>query len=641
MHRTSRTARPLARGLLIAFLLPLGALPATAQEMLPPPAANGPLVAAPVDLAARTETLGINQTRRIGMSTRAPIADLQNENPTVVRIDKVDRDPTTVFVTGIARGTSRLIFTDVNKRSETIVIRTDDSEQRRLELLELIRQIAPTSVVQANVAPNNTVILTGYITDLDTGQRIMEAARAIFTVREGPTAIPATVFNGMRVGGVQQVQLEVIVAVVNRSRLRQMAFSWTYTDPHFTFNSVQSSPTNFTSTLMTAIGNSVGNLASSPNLSFAFLGNSAAFQGYLSALNTEGLAKIMADTRLTTLSGRPAYLVSGGETPILTSSGVGTPNVAYKAFGTVVNFLPIVQNGKIHLEVRPELSALNAANGITIPGVTPTVLPGFTTRQAQVAVQLEDGQTLAIGGLIQNTVNATITRVPILGDIPFLDVLFTNKNYNEIEEEMLILVTPRLVDGMSCTQIPKYLPGRETRSADDFELFLEGIMEAPRGPRIVSANPLHYKGAFMNSPNAAQVPCAPAGHELNHAMHEMNHAMHDAYSTHGGSAAGCSTCPGGTCNTVPATLTPPPAPATVAPLPAPAPVAAPPVSAAPAPQELPPQYITQPLPAPAPNAIPTTSLPPVRDLVPPGVPQPLDSRAITPVGFVPVMGEDR
>src|SRR5262249_41691735 len=129
---------------------------------------------------------------------------------------------------------------------------------------------------------------------------------------------------------------------------------------------------------------------------------------------------------------------------------------------------------------------------------------------AQVAVQLEDGQTLAIGGLIQKTVNATINRVPVLGDIPFLSVAFTSKSYTEQEEGLLILVTPRLGDGMTCCQIPKYLPDRETRSPDDFELFLEGIMEAPRGPRVVSAHPKAYQGAHMNSPNAGVYPC-PGG----------------------------------------------------------------------------------------------------------------------------------
>jgi pilus assembly protein CpaC len=607
MHRTTRTPRPLVWGLLIAMLLPLGAAWARAQEQLPAPGV--------AEAQARHETLGIGQTRRIGMSTKLPIADLQNENPTVVRIDKVDKDPSTVFVTGVSRGTARLIFTDVNKNREEILVHSDDSEQRRLELLNLIRMIAPTAVVQVNIAPNNTVILTGYISDIETGQRIMEAARAVFGIRTGAgaTATFANIFNGMTVGGVQQVQLEVVVAVVNRSRLRTMNFSWLYSDRHLAFNSILTTPTNFASNLSTSVvsaltgstANVVGSLTGAPNLSFGYVGDTAQFQAYLQALNTDGLAKIMADSRITTLSGRPAFIVSGGETPILTSGGVGQSTVSYKQFGTVVNFLPIVLNGKIHLEVRPELSAINAANGITIAGVTPTVLPGFTTRSAQCAVQLEDGQTLAIGGLIQNTVNATIQRVPVLGDIPFLNVLFTNKSYNEIEEELLILVTPRLVDGISCTQIPKYLPGRETRSPDDFELFLEGIMEAPRGPRYVSAHPFEYKGAHMLSPNAGSIPCAATPGLL-----------------HGGYGNGCATCgTTGGCATgqcgVSGLSIPAPVAATAGPfVPMSASREVPAAYTPSAPVQTLPQTQAQPqpLPSPAPNAIPTGNLPAVRDL---------------------------
>jgi pilus assembly protein CpaC len=173
-----------------------------------------------------------------------------------------------------------------------------------------------------------------------------------------------------------------------------------------------------------------------------------------------------------------------------------------------VNFLPIVLgNGKIHLEVRPEISALNAAAGITIPSaVGTTSVPGFDLRSAQVAVQMEPGQTLAIGGLIQNSVNAQNQKVPILGDIPGLAFCFSSKTYTETEEELIILITPHLVEGMACCQIPKYLPGRETRRADDFELFLEGILEAPRGPRDLHP----YHAAYLNGPTAGTFPCGDA-----------------------------------------------------------------------------------------------------------------------------------
>src|SRR5262249_2853749 len=162
--------------------------------------------------------------------------------------------------------------------------------------------------------------------------------------------------------------------------------------------------------------------------------------------------------------------------------------------------LPIVLgNGKIHLEVEPEVSALDAANGTNISGA---VVPGRVTRRVHTSVELEDGQTFVIGGLIQRTEAAATRKAPVLGDLPYLGVLFRSLSHQENEEELVILVTVNLVDAMDCSQLPKVLPGEETRRPDDFELFLEGILEAPRGPRDVCQNV--YTAAWKNSPSATR-----------------------------------------------------------------------------------------------------------------------------------------
>src|SRR4029077_951740 len=103
--------------------------------------------------------------------------------------------------------------------------------------------------------------------------------------------------------------------------------------------------------------------------------------------------------------------------------------------------------------------------------------------------------------------DVSTSKVPVLGDIPFLGVAFSFKNSTETEDELVILVTPHLVDAMACDQAPKILPGQETRTPDDFELFLEGIMEAPRGPRVVCPD-YRYVPAYKNGPTAALFPCA-------------------------------------------------------------------------------------------------------------------------------------
>jgi pilus assembly protein CpaC len=445
-----------------------------------------------------------DNTRQIEMSTKELIAEFRSENPRVVKVQALLDNPRAVLVTGVGPGNTRVYITDVKKNTESLEVRVPldeeaDRENKRRELLEQIHRAVPTASVDVVASNNATVVLTGVVPEAEKIGVIMELARGVFTPA-------ANIVNSLRVGGVQQVLLEVTVARVNRSRARNIGFSWLTTGQHhFLASTLGAGNLTATSTLPSVLA-PAATLTSVPNVVFGIFNDKAGFFGYLNALTTEGLAKLIAEPRVMTLSGRPAWFASGGETPILTTSGTGAPNVSYKQFGTLVSFLPIVLgDGKIHLEVRPEVSNINAANGISLPSaVGTTTVPGFDLRSAQVAVEMEDGQTLAIGGLIQNTINAQNTKVPILGDIPVLAFAFSSKTYTETEEELLILVTPHLVAPMACCQLPKYLPGRETRIADDFELFLEGILEAPRGQRNVT-HP--YQAAYMNGPTSTKYPC--------------------------------------------------------------------------------------------------------------------------------------
>jgi hypothetical protein len=192
-----------------------------------------------------------------------------------------------------------------------------------------------------------------------------------------------------RIAGVQQVQLEVVIAHVNKSALPKIAFPWAETQQ----------------------GSACG------KISFGVLKSQDKLRGSLQTLRSNGLAKILAEPRLTTLSGRPGSIFSGGEVPIMTSEGPGAPSVTYKKAGTEMSILPIVKaNGKILLEVRAETTALDSVSS------TKTA-PAFKTKNAVVVSYIEAGQTLAIGGSILND-----------------------------EEETVILVTPRLVG--DCNENP-------------------------------------------------------------------------------------------------------------------------------------------------------------------------------------------
>jgi pilus assembly protein CpaC len=431
------------------------------------------------------------------------IKSARSENPTVASVTiKVD-DPRTVLIKGERAGFTRVTLIDRDNKSETYEVYVGKTgDQLRTEFLSLVRRGVPTAVV--DVIPSGaTVILTGSVAHAADIQVIMEIARGLFP--------GANIINGMRIGGVQQVQLDVIVAAVNRTKSRNMSFTF-----------IEAGQQHFVSSALntgnTPGGNSLGvatlaqtfltggaNLTAVPSTIFGIMNNKQGFIGFLDALKTETLVKVFTMPNVTTLSGRPARLVDGGEVPILSSSIAGA-NVSYKPFGTVITFLPIVLgNGKIHLEVDANISAPNNSLSLSVAGTNPASAVGFDSRYVRDAVRMEDGQTLAIGGLIQNKVNATATKVPVLGDLPFIGAAFRSVSHTDDEEEMLVLVTPRLVDPMSCDQLPKLVPGQDTRNPDDFELFLEGILEAPRGQRTCSLR--NYVPAYRNSPSADLFPC--------------------------------------------------------------------------------------------------------------------------------------
>ena len=317
------------------------------------------------------------------------------------------------------------------------------------------------------------------------------------------------VINALRVAGVQQVQLDVVVAQVSRSEFRQLGFNFLSSrNSSFigsTLTGLATQPTAVGAGLASgasqgstlAANGFVSSATAAANIPFGVLNSNSGFLGFLQALRTESASKLLAEPKLTTSSGKQAFFQVGGEQAVLSgASGVNGPGADFRIVGTTLSFLPIVLgNGKIQLTVNPRVRSPNPALGIT---TSFGFVTGFDDKQVNATVEMETGQTFVIGGLIQNETRGTIIKVPVLGDLPFLGVLFSSKTFEETEQEVVILVTPYLVDPQFSDQLPKLLPGQETRSPDDFELFLEGILEAPRGPRKVIQD-RRYIPAFKNA----------------------------------------------------------------------------------------------------------------------------------------------
>jgi pilus assembly protein CpaC len=433
----------------------------------------------------------INGTKLVPLTSKALITRIRVENPAIVRVNPSATAHEVQF-TGLVPGTTRVEVTDKEGHLEVFeVVVQSDVEYLRY----LLRRTVPTANVEPIPSANNTFILTGTVAKSEDIPILLSTAQSV---------VGAGLINALRIGGVMQVQLDVVIAAVSRSELRQMGFSFVETGNQHFVNSVLTTPNAAAATNLPSPTSVAANLTSAPNIAFGIVNNMQGFLGFLEALRTEGLAKFLAKPMLVTLSGRPAAFLSGGRLAVPEPSGLGTNAVRFEDFGTQVNFLPIVLgNGKIHLEVEPIVNTINAANGTTISG---TSVPGFDTQRLHTTIEMEPGQTFALGGLIQHTVNASAQRVPWLGDIPFVNFFFSTKSYTETESELLILVTPHLVDAMACDQLPHYLPGQETRSPDDYELFLEGILEAPRGQREICPGG-YYKAAYLNGPTAGTFPC--------------------------------------------------------------------------------------------------------------------------------------
>jgi pilus assembly protein CpaC len=463
----------------------------------------GGVVLAPAQLCSpqsRPLIVTLNSSVRLQLTNKKRIKTVINPKEGLLGIRTIEQDPTTIILVGLAPGITRLVLEDVDGgREEREVNVQADVEYLNSQL----RRAAPL----ANIVPipngTNSVILTGYV----------NRAEDIPVVQAVAQSMGFTVINNMRTSGVQQVQLDVVIALVRRSKGRNFGFNFLQNSNNQILGSSVGNliptvgPVGVPSSVLQPVhfGNIITSAPGSANLFGGVIGNSGGFLAFLQALESENLAKVLAQPRLVSLSGNPASFLVGGEQAVPVPAGLGQVGVQFEEFGTRLNFLPIVLgNGKIHLEVEPEVSTLDPNAGVAIAGAT---VAGRATQRVHTTVQLETGQTFVIGGLLQKTVTGTATKVPVLGQLPFLGTLFSTKSMTEEDTELVVMVTPHLVDAQSKDQVVKVLPGQESRTPDDFELFLEGILEAPRGPRQVFVHG-KYVPAFLNGPTADLFPCA-------------------------------------------------------------------------------------------------------------------------------------
>ncbi|WP_254053414.1 type II and III secretion system protein family protein [Singulisphaera sp. GP187] len=307
------------------------------------------------------------------------------------------------------------------------------------------------------------------------------------------------IINRIHVPGPRQVLLRVKIAELNRDAIRQLGVSWFRNKDKSLMASTIGGAANITGAAnaahnASALGGilkpvaetfgAAGNAANASTSTLFGIFDAGHFSMFIDALKSNSMAKLLAEPNLMTLDGQPAQFIAGGlfPYPVPQSSsipgGTAVVTVQFAKFGAILTFLPqILANDVIRLDVEPIFSALNFGQGTVINGGK---VPAIDQRSARTVVELREGQTLAIAGLLQSTTNATTIRVPILGDLPVVGPLFSSNKIETIETELIVLVTPELVAPMEKQEVPES-PGDRVIQPNDFEFYFLGRIEGKSG----------------------------------------------------------------------------------------------------------------------------------------------------------------
>jgi pilus assembly protein CpaC len=420
-----------------------------------------------VQAASERLTMIANTSRTLTLEHKIP--QLSVDNPDVIQVTPLS--PNEISIRAAKSGVTQIHLWDENKQLYSIEVLVSGDAR---ELAAILKEHFPRAAVKIRPL-QNSVILSGYVDNPDDISEIVAIARDFYP----------EVQNHMKVGGVQQVVLKVKVMEVSRTKLRRMGVD--FADIASTGSYVLSAPSGLlnaasvqTFSGAVAAGSTVssGATATGQTIGLGIVDPNNAFFMFLDALKQNDLAKILAEPAVVTVSGRPANFNSGGEFPVLVPQSLGTVSIQYRPYGTEVEYVPrVLGNGMIHLEVRPRVSEIDPARSVTINNIS---VPALRVRTIDTAVEMRAGQTLAIAGLVQNRLSAQTKGIPYLMDMPYLGAMFRHTTDTSEEIELLIMVTPQLIEAVEPGQMPPCGPGQTTTQPGDGELFGKGLIEVPK-----------------------------------------------------------------------------------------------------------------------------------------------------------------
>ena len=371
----------------------------------------------------------------------------------------------------ISKGIERMAIADETVAGVALTRQSPNSPAARLIVtgkaagrttLMIWEKGQPTATVYALEVRRRASTLSGSLNSMTAHQEARDAAMA--AGGEKAALIDRSVVNVRS----NTVQVEVKIVEFNRSVLKQAGlniFSTRANSNGFSFGVF--TPSSLRSTTFNSDGSITGEYNNPLAQAFSLLFNfgKAGLGLNVGFLEGNGMARVLAEPTLVALSGQSASFLAGGELPVPAPQGLGTTSIEYKPFGIGLTLTPtVLSNDRIVLKVAPEASDLDYTNSLSIGGVA---VPAISTRRADTTVELGDGESFIIGGLVSRTTTSNADKVPLLGDIPVLGTFFKQNKYQMSEKELVILVTPHLVKPIARgTDLAPYLPGGAAEQRD-------------------------------------------------------------------------------------------------------------------------------------------------------------------------------
>ncbi len=390
--------------MVLAAAMPAGPAPAS-DHIADVPGQTGPIA---IDLGAG-EMLALT-----GRATGVYIA-----NPDIADVEL--RTPMLVYLYG--RNAGETTLTVIGENEEVLFSRRILVEHNTVRLRELIGQIHPQAQVEL-ASIRQSLVITGAVTSAEMAEDIMGLARAVIG-EEG------LILNHMSTSAPNQVNLRVRIAEVSRETTKRLGVSW----------DILRNVGDFAFGLSTG-GFVTGGVDGANLLSLARDGTGFDVNALIDALDDEGLITVLAEPNLTAMSGESARFLAGGEFPIPVPNEDGI-TIVFREFGVGLSFLPVVlDDGRLHIKVDTQVSQLSNTGAVELAGFS---IPALTVRQATTTINLSSGQSFAIAGLLQNTINQEVSGVTGLADLPILGPLFRSTDFENDETELVVIVTPYVV----------------------------------------------------------------------------------------------------------------------------------------------------------------------------------------------------